>query len=72
MSKNKQNPDAYKKLDLNKVVRQDLHAAIGMLSFVANNPSVFDALVAETEKIRTQIIEDEKKVVAEMDNKPVS
>lgn len=56
----KQKKVDYKDLDLKKIVTQDLHAAIGMLSFIANNPSVLEALIAETEKIRDSIAEREK------------
>lgn len=52
-------PDAYKTFDIKKAVRQDVGAAVSLLSLVLDNPHILDLITDEIEKIRAKIIEQE-------------
>lgn len=51
--------DAYKTFDIKKAVRQDVGAAVSLLSLILDNPHILDLVTAEIEKIRAKIIEQE-------------
>lgn len=51
--------DAYKTFDIAQAVRQDVRAAVSLLSLILDNPQILDLVVAEIEKIRAKIIEQE-------------
>lgn len=52
-------PDDYKTFDISKAVQQDVRAAVSLLSLILDNPAILDLVVAEIEKIRAKIIEQE-------------
>lgn len=52
--------DAYKTFDIKKAVRQDVSAAVSLLSLILDNPAIMDLVVGEIEKIRTKIVEQER------------
>lgn len=49
----------YKTFDINKAVKQDVRAAVSLLSLILDNPQILDLVVNEIEKIRAKIIEQE-------------
>lgn len=51
--------DAYKKADLAKAVKQDVQAAVSLLSLMLEQPAILDLVIGEVEKIRAKIIEQE-------------
>lgn len=51
--------DDYKTFDISKAVRQDVRAAVSLLSLILDNPQILDLVVAEIEKIRSKLIEQE-------------
>lgn len=52
--------DDYKTFDISKAVRQDVRAAVSLLSLILNNQVILDLVVGEIEKMRNRIIENEK------------
>lgn len=52
-------PEDYKTFDIHKAVTQDVRAAVSLLSLILDNPQILDLVVAEIEKIRAKIIEQE-------------
>lgn len=51
--------NAYKTFDISKAVKQDVQAAVSLLSLILDNPQILDIVVGEIEKIRSKIIEQE-------------
>lgn len=49
----------WKAFDIDKAVKQDIQAAVSLLSLILENPHILAAVTAEVEKIRQRMIEAE-------------
>lgn len=56
---NQNHVDEWKTFDVQKAVAQDIRAAVSLLHLVLDNPQILDLVVAEIEKIRTKLVEQE-------------
>lgn len=55
----------YRDLDLDKLVLQDIQAAIAVLDIIVRHPDILKAVVVEVEKIRERIIANEERIKAQ-------
>lgn len=52
---------SWKTIDLNKVIREDLQAAISVLDLILQKPELYDIIVKAVEDWRSNLLEQERR-----------